>query len=83
MDANSSAGSVNMAAILSALNDKLDSLASDVATLHARDSQPPPPVNQPSSQQSTPKPHMKLEITIVSPSHLSTWMVLLLVGFNG
>jgi hypothetical protein len=66
----SSADSVNMAAALSALNEKLDSLASDVATLHNRESpQPPPPPNN-----SLPKPHMKLEVPRFDGSDALGWI---------
>jgi hypothetical protein len=69
----SSNDSVNMAAALSALNDKLDSLASDVATLQNRGSQPspppPPPPNNP------PKlPHMKLEVPRFDGSDALGWI---------
>ncbi|MCI69145.1 retrotransposon-derived protein PEG10-like, partial [Trifolium medium] len=65
----SSSNSVNMEAVLSALNDKLVSLASEVASLHHRDSPPPPP---PSS--SLPKPHMKLEVPRFDGSDAIGWI---------
>jgi hypothetical protein len=68
---SSSQDSVNMAAALSALNEKLDSLASDVATLQNRDQPSPPP---PPPHTTLPKPHMKLEVPRFDGSDALGWI---------
>ncbi|CAJ2661673.1 uncharacterized protein LOC123886206 [Trifolium pratense] len=61
-----------MAAALSALNEKLDSLASDVATL--RDSQPPATPPPPPPNNTLPRQHMKLEVPRFDGSDALGWI---------
>ena len=66
----STSGSENMEAILSALSEKVDSLASEVASLHHRDTPPPPPPPPPNH----PKPHMKLEVPRFNGADALGWI---------
>ncbi|GAU38235.1 hypothetical protein TSUD_145900 [Trifolium subterraneum] len=72
--AASSQDSVNMGAILSALSEKLDSLASDVASLRNGESPPLHPPPPPPAHNNHPKPHMKLKVPKFDGSDAIGWI---------